>query len=53
LAESVLSDKPKNGEIMMSQVTDHSSADAVVGEAMLKKCGKGLANLYADGTYGK
>jgi len=44
---------PKNEEIIMSQLTDHSTRDAAVGEAMLKKCGKRVANLYADGAYDK
>jgi len=44
---------PKNLEIIMSQLTDNSTRDAVVGETMLQKCGKGVANLYADGAYDK
>jgi len=40
--------------MIMIQLTDHgSSTDAAIGEAMLKKCGKGVANLYADGAYDK
>jgi len=29
----------------MSQLTDHSTTAAAVGKAMLKKCGKRVANL--------
>jgi len=40
--------------MIMSQVTDHSSTDAAVGEVMLKKCGgRGSANLDADRAYDK
>jgi len=44
---------PKNGEIITSQLPDHSTEDAAVDETMLKKCEKGLVNLYADGAYDK
>jgi len=35
----------------MSQLTDNSTTDAAVGDAMLKKCEEGVTNLYADGAY--
>jgi len=37
---------PKNGAMIMIQLTDHSSStDAAVGEVMLKKCGEGAAPI--------